>query len=62
MTERPQLVISPWVKGEPIAYRCSVCGRIFLLPEDRNAKEAMAELWATFGDHVREVHVAETNY
>lgn len=56
MIERPQLVIGPWIKGEPFNYRCSLCGQAFTLPEDRSPKEAMAELWTAFHEHVREVH------
>ncbi len=55
-TERPQLVIADWIKGEPIAYKCSLCGQTFLLPEDQTPKEGVAELWAAFNDHVGEAH------
>jgi hypothetical protein len=56
MIEKPQLVIKPWKIGEPFIYQCSQCGREFLPPEDRNREEAMAQVWAAFHEHVREVH------
>lgn len=58
---RPQLLINPWIRGEQVTYGCSICGQVFLPPEDRNPKEAMAELWAAFQAHVRETHAGETN-
>ncbi len=39
-----------------IAYQCSVCRQRFVLPEDRSPKEAVAELWGAFKDHIREEH------
>lgn len=54
--EKPRLVVTDWVKGEPVAYRCSSCSQVFLLPDDRSAKEAAAELIAAFHEHVGEVH------
>jgi hypothetical protein len=59
MTERPRLVLSEWHKGELLNYECSLCGRKFLLPEDRNRKEAAAEIMAAFNDHLREEHPEE---
>ena len=56
MIEKPQLEISDFRKGEPFIYRCSVCGQIFLPPEDRSPKEAMAELLAAFHEHIEDVH------
>ncbi len=56
MSEKPQLVMTNWVKGEPFAYKCSLCGQTFLLPEDRTPKEAMAEVLAAFNDHCRKDH------
>lgn len=61
MTRRPELVLSPWVKGEPFVYRCSLCGRTFLPPEDRNPKEAMKELREAFEEHIREAHSGEAD-
>ena len=58
--EKPRLVVTAWVKGEPIAYQCSLCGQNFLLPDDRAAKQAAAELVAAFHQHVREEHAGET--
>jgi len=49
-----------WAKGEPMTYRCSQCEQMFLLPEDRGPKDAAAELWAAFQDHVAEVHAEAT--
>jgi hypothetical protein len=59
MAEQPQLVVSTWVKGEPVTYRCSACGQTFLVPEDCSPREAMAELVAAFRDHVHQVHADE---
>ena len=59
MMERPQLVIGPWIKGEPFTYKCSLCGQAFMPPEDGSPKEAMAELWTAFNEHVREVHAKD---
>ena len=55
--EKPRLVVTEWVKGEPVAYQCSLCGQ--LLPEDRVPKEAAAELLAAFHQHVGEEHGGE---
>lgn len=56
MNEKPQLIMSRWVKGEPMTYECSLCGQTFLLPEDQPPKEGMAEVWAAFSEHVRKEH------
>ena len=56
MNPKPQLVITDWIRGEPIAYQCSLCGKKFLLPEDRSPKEGVAELFAAFNEHVTERH------
>jgi len=56
MMEKPQLLIKPWKIGEQFVYRCSLCGQEFIAPEDRSAKEGMAELWAAFDEHIEEVH------
>jgi hypothetical protein len=53
--EKPQLVMTG-DKGEPMAYHCSVCGQLFLLPDDRSPKDAAAELLAAFQEHVGEEH------
>jgi hypothetical protein len=47
-SEKPRLVVTEWVKGEPIACKCSGCGQVFLLPDDRGPKEAATELLAAF--------------
>lgn len=54
--EQPRLVPTEWVKGEPTAYKCSLCCQIFLLPDDRSPKEAVVELQAAFHEHVGEEH------
>jgi hypothetical protein len=54
--EKPRLLLIPWVKGEPLAYRCSRCCQVFLLPEDRTPKEGAAEVWAAFWEHVDKEH------
>jgi hypothetical protein len=56
MAEEPRIVLSPWIMGEPISYKCSLCGQGFILPEDRSLKEGMEEIWAAFTEHVREAH------
>lgn len=56
MVEEPKLELSPYVRGKPIDYRCSACGQVFVPPEDRNVKEAMAELLEAFHEHLREEH------
>jgi len=56
--EKPRLVMTG-AKGEPMAYECSLCGQLFLLPDDRSPKEAAAELMIVFQEHVREEHAEE---
>ena len=56
--EKPHLIMAGG-KGEPTAYHCSLCGQLFLLPDDRSPKEAAAELWAAFQEHVGEEHAEE---
>jgi hypothetical protein len=56
MTDRPRIVLSQWTKGETIHYKCSLCGQAFILPEDRDPKEAMAEVLRAFSEHVHETH------
>ena len=56
MNQRPRIVLSPWVKGEPLSYKCSICAHRFILPEDRDPKAGMAEVWAAFNEHVHEEH------
>jgi len=56
MPQRPQLVLSSWIKGDPVHYRCSGCNQRFILPEDRTPKEAMIEVLAAFALHISEEH------
>jgi len=56
MKQRAQLIVNVPVKGEPMVYQCSVCGQVFRLAEERTPKQAMAEIWAAFQDHIREGH------
>jgi hypothetical protein len=56
--EKPHLVMSGG-KDEPLAYRCSLCGQLFLLPDDRSPKDAAVELLAAFQEHVAEAHAEE---
>ena len=56
--EKPRLLMTG-AKGEPMAYECSLCGQLFLLPDDRSPKEAAAELMIVFQEHVREEHAGE---
>jgi hypothetical protein len=46
-------------KDDPLAYRCSLCGQHFILPDDRSPRDAAAELLAAFQEHVREEHAEE---
>ncbi len=57
--ETPRLVVTAGAKGEPLAYQCSRCGQLFLLPEDRDPKDAAVELRAAFQDHLGEEHADE---
>ena len=45
---RPKLVMTEWIRGVSIVYKCSLCGQFFRLPEDRTPKEDAAELMAAF--------------
>jgi hypothetical protein len=56
MKEEPDLILSPWVKGEPFHYQCSACGHQFLLREDISPAEGAKDLWGAFSDHVRNEH------
>ena len=56
--ENPRLEIT-LADNEPAGYRCSVCEQIFILPEDRNPKEAAIELLAAFQEHVVVEHGRE---
>ena len=56
--EKPRLVMTGG-KDELMAYECSLCGQLFLLPDDQSPKEAAAELVAAFQEHVREAHAEE---
>jgi hypothetical protein len=57
MHEEPKLIMSPWVKGKPLHYRCSACSHKFLLREDANPTAGAKDLWAAFTDHVRNEHM-----
>jgi hypothetical protein len=56
MNEKPTLVMNVWLRGEPPAYECLICGQRFLLPEGRSPKEAAKDVWSAFREHVRENH------
>jgi hypothetical protein len=58
MPDQPQLVLCP-LKGETIRFICSRCQQLLILPDDVPARQAMAELWAAFQDHVSEIHLAK---
>lgn len=59
-SEKPRLVVTAWVKGQPMTYQCSACGQILILPDDRTPMEAAAELQAAFREHIGEAHGDET--
>lgn len=59
-SEKPRLVVTEWVKGQPITYQCSGCGQIFILPDDQTPTEAAAELLAAFHEHIGGVHGDES--
>jgi hypothetical protein len=54
ISERPTLVTTNWLCGEATAYKGSLCGQIFLRPEDRSPKEATAEVMDAFKEHLHE--------
>jgi hypothetical protein len=56
MTDRLQLLLKPWIKGEPLSYQCSLCSQTFIPPEDRSPKEGMVEVQAAFNEHIHEEH------
>ena len=56
MAKRPQLIVSQWVRGQPLGYECSLCARVFTLPEDLEPKESAARLIAEFLDHIEKMH------
>ena len=56
--DKPRLVMTGG-KDEPMTYRCSLCGQLFILPDDRSPKDAAAELLAAFRGHVAEEHAGE---
>lgn len=53
---KPRIILSMWLRGEPFCYTCSLCGRPFILPEDRSPKVAMEEVRAAFNEHIGEEH------
>jgi len=61
MSEKPQLALSTWSKGGTICYKCSVCNQSFILPEDVTPTQGIAEVFAAFEEHVREVHFERGN-
>ena len=54
--DKPELVVTDWFEGEPIAYRCSQCEQVLFPPEDRSPEDAVAEVQAAFQEHIGEVH------
>ena len=56
MKEVARLIVRNWVKGEPMAYQCSLCEQTFVLSEDGTAKESVTKLRSAFRNHVRECH------
>ena len=59
MDERPKLMISPWVSGEPLHYECSPCGHRFVLSDEGDPSVNAKDLWAAFTEHVRNQHQSE---
>ena len=57
--KKPHLVVTAWVAGQPVTYKRSLCGRLFLLPDHRIPGDAAAELVAAFQEHVGEEHAQE---
>ncbi len=62
MSEQPVLVVRRLTHTEPLACRCTLCGQLFMFPEGRSVKEGVAELWAAFDEHVRQVHGAVNHW
>ena len=42
-----------------MTYKCSLCNRRFLFPDDRDLQEGAIEVWEAFHDHLREVHAED---
>jgi uncharacterized OB-fold protein len=57
---KPEIVVTDWFEGEPMAYRCSQCEQIFFPPEERSPEDGAAEVWVAFYEHIGEAH-AEKN-
>jgi len=51
VNEKPHLGTTG-TKGEPMTYECSLCGHVFLVPEDLSPEDAAEELVAAFEEHV----------
>jgi hypothetical protein len=56
MTEKPQLIVSVSGKAQPVNYVCSMCQRVFPLPNERSPKEVMAAIYLRFKRHVEQEH------
>jgi len=56
MARKPQLIVGVSGEHEAINYMCSCCSRAFPLPEDQSPKEAVANLYQSFRDHVELEH------
>jgi hypothetical protein len=57
--DKPQLIVSQWVRGQPLGYECSDCGHEFSLDENLDPTKAAARLIAAFRDHLVNVHPEE---
>jgi hypothetical protein len=56
MDKKPQLIVSQWVRGQPLGYECSLCAQTFMLPEGLSPRESAARLIAEFQDHIKRIH------
>lgn len=56
--DKPRLAMTG-SKDKAMTYCCSLCGQLFILPDDRSPKDAAAEVLAAFQEHVAEEHAGE---
>ena len=60
-TEKKAYLMIMGSKKQPTSFRCSSCGQLFLLPDDRIPQEATIELMSAFQEHVVEEHPEEVD-
>jgi hypothetical protein len=60
-TEKKPYLMITGSKERPTSFRCSSCGQLFLLPDDRIPQEATLELVSAFQEHIVEEHAEEVD-